>query len=401
MAKIGIMGGTFNPIHNAHLVMAEEARRQFGLEEVIFMPSKNPPHKERGGIVSELHRKRMVQHAIQNHPGFIFSDMELKREGITYTKDTLEALKKDTPWNTFYFILGGDSLASLESWKNPEYVFGNCHILAACRDETDENQITYYQKKYAQKYGAKISVIEMPELSISSEMLRKKVARGDSVAYYCPKEVEWYIRFNGLYREDIPMRWENDQPSEAEILSCLSSNLKPKRYVHTLGVAMTAANLAALHDCDEKKASLAGLLHDCAKYLTSVEQIALCREYGIPLTDVELENPALIHAKLGVHFARIKYRVTDKEILSAIRFHTTGRPQMTDLEKIIYLADYMEPKRAMKCEPYSLGKVRKACFSDLDRAMYMVLTNCVEYLKSSGMPLDEMTVKAMKYYKRK
>lgn len=399
MAKIGIMGGTFNPIHNVHLIMAEEARRQFQLDKVLFMPSKNPPHKERQDIVSDEHRKRMIQHAIQDNPYFKFSDIELKRKGTTYTRDTLAYLKENYPEDSFYFILGGDSLATLESWKEPEFVFRNCHILAANRDNVTDHEIPRWIQHFSKKYDAQISEIKMPAISISSEMLRKKIAKNISVSNYCPTSVEWYIKIHHLYGFSGEYL-QHKEATPKEIKNYLMACLKPSRFSHTLGVAMTAANLASVHGYDSKDAYLAGLLHDCAKYLTGKEQIRECEEAGIPLTEVEKSNTALIHGKLGAHFANIKYGITDKEILSAITYHTTGHPNMTLLEKIIYLADYMEPQRDMKCKPYSLTEIRKMCFRDLEKALCMVLENTVKYLDKSGNVIDEMTQKTYEWYKK-
>lgn len=402
MAKIGIMGGTFNPIHNVHLSMAEEARTQYQLDEVRFMPSKNPPHKNKQGIAADSHRKRMIQHAIQNYPYFSFSDLELKREGTTFTRDTLAYLTETCPEDQFYFILGGDSLASLESWKEPAFIFSHCHILAANRGDVSEDKIIEWIHYYKEKYGANISEIQMPSQRISSEMIRSKLASGCDVSTYCPIPVTQYIRFHGLYGCDRLIQEEMEHPMKvADMYTCLSACLKPKRYIHTLGVAMIAANLAEVHGCDSTRAYTAGLLHDCAKYLTGKEQITACESAGIALSKIELENTALIHGKLGAYIARTKYGVQDKEILSAITWHTTGKPKMTLLEKIIYLADYMEPGRAMNCKPYSLTQIRGTSFENIDKALCMVLECSVKYLEKSGVPIDPQTMETYKYYRKK
>lgn len=402
MAKIGIMGGTFNPIHNVHLSMAEEARTQYQLDEVCFMPSKNPPHKNKQGIVSDSHRKRMIQHAIQDHPHFTFSDLELKREGTTFTRDTLAYLTETCPEDQFYFILGGDSLASLENWKDPAYIFSHCHILAANRGDISEDKIIECIHYYKEKYGAHISEIQMPSQRISSEMIRNKLAFGCDVSTYCPVSVTQYIRFHGLYDCDLLSQEKAKPPMKtSDMYAILSACLKPKRYIHTLGVAMTAANLAEVHGCDSNQAYTAGLLHDCAKYLTGNEQITACQSANISLTKVELENTALIHGKLGAYIAKTRYGIRDKEILSAITWHTTGKPKMTLLEKIIYLADYIEPGRTMNCKPYSLAQIRRASFENIDKALYMVLECSVKYLEKSGVPIDPQTIDTYKYYRKK
>ena len=141
----------------------------------------------------------------------------------------------------------------------------------------------------------------------------------------------------------------------------LEKKLKEERYIHTLGVMYTAASMAMRHGADVQKAMTAGLLHDCGKYCDVNEQILLCRKHHIKLSDAELEVPALIHARLGAYFAEYEYGITDSEILDAITYHTTGRPAMTMIEKIVYLADYIEPGR--KKIP-GLAEVRTAAFDD-------------------------------------
>ena len=147
MKKIGIMGGTFNPIHNAHLMMAEAAYEQYGLDEVWFMPSKIPPHKDSREIVSEEHRSRMIQFAIDDYKHFLLSDMELKREGVTYTCETLQQCLNEFPEDHFYFILGGDSLCDFEKWCHPEKIARMCTILSVSRGSMGQ-PVPYHLRRY-------------------------------------------------------------------------------------------------------------------------------------------------------------------------------------------------------------------------------------------------------------
>jgi len=398
MMKIGIMGGTFNPIHNVHLLMAEEAARQFKLDEVWFMPSKNPPHKKGADIVSAAHRTRMICHAIEGNPKFVFSDLELRREGTTYTSDTLEIIEKENPDCEIYFILGGDSLREIETWHKPAFVMSHCHILAADREDETGKQLKEKAEELRKTYKAKISFIKMPLIDISSSKLRRQLQKGKSVDYRIPDAVMKYIRFHSLYGYEKPLF--KKKVTTPKILSYLKATLRPKRFRHTLGVAYTAANLAAVHNADEDKAFLAGLLHDCAKFYETEEQITLCEKAGIPLTETERLNPALIHGKLGAFYAKTKYQVDDEEILSAIRYHTTGHPDMTALEKIIYLADYIEPGRSMDCKPHSLQKVRTACFQNLDEGMRFALENGISYLREQNQPIDTISLETYEWYQK-
>ena len=158
------------------------------------------------------------------------------------------------------------------------------------------------------------------------------------------------------------------------------------RYEHTLGVEFTAASLAMRYGVDIDKAEIAGLLHDCAKCIDDEETRDDCKKYGVELTDVEKRNPFLIHSKLGAVYAEKRYDIKDDEIISAIRFHTTGKPDMTLLEKIIYIADYIEPGRD---KAPNLKEIRKMAFMDIDEAMYMILKDTLDYLDKGEGEKDE------------
>ncbi|WP_026523576.1 bis(5'-nucleosyl)-tetraphosphatase (symmetrical) YqeK [Butyrivibrio sp. MB2005] len=174
--------------------------------------------------------------------------------------------------------------------------------------------------------------------------------------------------------------------------------LKSERFDHTLGVAYTAANMAAVFDADNQKALIAGYLHDCAKNLDHEEQIKICKKNGIEITDVERRNPSLIHAKAGMCLARTKYGIEDEEILNAIRWHTTGHPGMTTLEKIVFIADFIEPNR----KPLEhMDIIRKEAFRDLDSCMLLILRDTLNYLKNIDKECDSMTQDTYEYYLRK
>ena len=400
MKKIGILGGTFNPIHNAHLAMAQAAYEQYGLDEVWFMPSGSPPHKKNKKIASAEHRKRMVQFAIDDVAHFRFSDFELRREGTTYTRDTLKLLCERNPKSQFYFILGGDSLRDFATWYHPEEIVRYCRILAVARNGVSFEELERACKKYSSEMGGEFLPVRMNPIVISSEDIRERIGKGMSVQGLCPEIVNRYISIHGLYGRK-KLKLKKDERDTKHICACLQASLRPKRYLHTLGVSDTAANLAYCHGADGERARLAGLLHDCAKYYSDEEMIALCDRYEIALTDIERKNPALIHGKLGACLAKKRYGVKDSEIASAIRCHTTGKPDMTLLEKILYAADYIEPERHMDCAPYPLELVRKTCFQDLDRGVWMILTNTVTFLERSENETDPMTRETWEYYDQK
>lgn len=187
-------------------------------------------------------------------------------------------------------------------------------------------------------------------------------------------------------------------PNISKIRRKLMTELDKERYEHTLGVMYTAASMAMSHDEDVEKALLAGILHDCAKCITSESKLKMCDKYHLNVSDIEKENPGLLHAKLGAFLAAKKYNVEDKDIINAIASHTTGRPGMSLLEKIIYIADYIEPGRR---ELPNMAVVRKLAFEDIDLCLYRILKDSLVYLHSKNMPIDPMTEKTYDYYKRK
>ncbi|MGN6713557.1 bis(5'-nucleosyl)-tetraphosphatase (symmetrical) YqeK [Anaerocolumna jejuensis] len=180
----------------------------------------------------------------------------------------------------------------------------------------------------------------------------------------------------------------------------LGDILPRKRYLHSLGVMTTAFSMALVHDADYEKALIAGLLHDCAKYMTGEEMLTECITNGVPVKQVEMLKPDLLHAKLGAFYAKSVYNIEDEEILSAITWHTTGRPDMTLLEKIIFAADYMEPNRTSSVIP-NLDNIRKLSFENLDKAVYQILGDTIAYLMESGKLIDETTADTYDFYKRK
>lgn len=181
-----------------------------------------------------------------------------------------------------------------------------------------------------------------------------------------------------------------------KIRKAMEKTLDPKRYEHTLGVAYTAAALAMRYSGDVSNAQLAGLLHDCAKCLSDEKKLSICEKYNISINEIEKRNPSLLHAKVGSFLAMEEYKVTDSDVIRAILNHTTGRPGMSLLEKIIFIADYIEPGR--KQAPH-LKEIRETVFVNIDQALLMILNDTLEYLESIDGEIDPMTQKTYEYYK--
>ena len=201
LSKIGIMGGTFNPIHNGHIKLAYTAYNEIGLDKIWFMPSKNPPHKKSNDIASDYHRVNMIKLAIKAYKEFEISEIELKREGITYTVDTLVYLKEKYPQDDFYFILGADSLINIEKWYKPEQLFKLTNFIVASRDDVNykdlSNHCMYLNGKYD---NVNIHIINMKKINVSSTELRKNHRDYNNVKHdIVDQNVYNYIIDNNVY----------------------------------------------------------------------------------------------------------------------------------------------------------------------------------------------------------
>ena len=204
--KTRVMGGTFNPIHMGHLLLAENARDSFGLDEILFIPSGRSYMKREAEVLDRHGRYEMTRLAIEDNPAFSISDIEVKREGNTYTCDTLSQLKEQEPETEFYFIVGADSLFSMETWRKPESIFSSCTVLAAVRDDKDSEKLQEQIACLEEKFGAHIHQITFKEIDISSTDIRMRLANGQSIRYMVPDKVISYIEEHHLYREDA--RWK-------------------------------------------------------------------------------------------------------------------------------------------------------------------------------------------------
>lgn len=394
--KIGILGGTFDPIHNGHLMIAEAALKEYALSKVIFIPTGISYMKK--NVTDSYFRYEMTSLAIKNHPEFTISDVEIERKGNTYTCDTIDYFKKKHPDAELYFIIGTDSLFSLEKWRNVEYIFKNCTILCATRtDENTEEQMEQKEQKKAKelynKFDANINFIHCPTMDISSTEIRsfrKKHPNSSLDSLDLPDCVADYIMRHDLYSAETE-----------QIHNQLKEDIKPKRFRHTMGVVDTAVILAQKWACNVEKARLAALLHDCAKYIDTEQKLALCAKFDVSVSDFEINNPELLHAKAGALLAYENYKIIDTDILSAIYYHTTGKPEMSLLEQIIYVADYIEPGRKHSDK---LPEYRELAMLNLNKVTAHILKDNIEYLQKKHTDnitlIDPMTLETYEFYKK-
>lgn len=380
--SVALIGGSFNPIHNGHLSAANEVRCLLGVEHVIFVPSGFPPHKGRFDLASGDDRLAMCIAATTSNPNFSVSQYELKRCGMSFTIDTITAFRAAMDDSArLYFIVGADAASLMPKWKSPEKLFERCCFVAVTRPG-------YMLEQPFDEPERHLISIEVPPFDISSTEIRSRVRLGMPIKYMVPSGVERYIINHGLYASDSTV-------DLASITANLSKTLKPSRYRHTLGVVREAEKLAARYGASAEKARIAALLHDSAKAFGVDEFNALIAFSGDKyLSNIAKKYPKVAHAFFGAVSATRDYGIVDQDILNAIRYHTTGRPGMSILEKIIFIADAIEENR----QQYpGLDELRKLAYQNIDKAMLLGLNQSVAYVEPSV--LHPLTKSAILYFK--
>ncbi len=391
--KIGILGGTFNPIHIGHINMAQSALKECALDEVWFMPNGCPPHKTVSDTVSSISRYRMVEEVVSAFDKFKVIDIELNSTEYNYTHETLEKLSSIYPDNKFYFIMGEDSLRTFESWKKPSLICKYASVIVAIRSDSDEDAALLVAK-YSKKYYGEFILLKSEFIDVSSTELRDKIACNPSVKpEYIDNGAFDYISKHMLY-EDINT---SGYTEINDIKKDLEETLKPARYEHTIGVMHTAINLGMRYDVPLILCQYAGLLHDVAKSFDNDGLIEYCKENDLEISDSEYKAPHILHGKVGADIARKKYNITDESVLNAVINHTTGRPGMSLLEQIVFVADYIEPRR---CKANRLNEIRAMAYYNIDIATAMILKDTINYLKDIDAFIDERTIRTYDYYGR-
>ncbi len=372
--RVGIMGGSFNPIHERHMEIAMCAMSEQKLDRVMFLPTGNPPHK-REGLADAGHRFEMTRLCVTGIPGFTASRMEIDREGVIYTVDTLTRMHRQMPDAEFFYIIGEDTLMDLPNWRKPDKVFALCRFLV-CRRSTESLEANPVCAGLEAR-GAKFAFLSLPPRDVSATEIRKSIALGGEPGTIRPQVME-YIRVMGLYGvRQSPKR-------AADMYPRLRETLSDRRLQHSLLVMYTARRLAALHGVSIETAAMAAFLHDCAKCmpLSALQKIA--RENRLLLDKETLQSENLLHGPVGAVVAEKEYGVSDPNILSAIRCHTTGKIGMLPLDMIVFLADKIEPSR--RSYP-ALENVRGLAEEDLVAATRYSLESTLEYVtRQKTMP---------------
>lgn len=388
MARIGIYGGTFNPPHIGHMRAAQQAFALLKLDKLLLIPDRIAPHKVLPqGSATAQQRLEMLKIGAAQIPYAQISDMELRREGTSYTYLTVQELKEQYPSDELIVIMGTDMFLSFHTWRNPDIIWKNATLAVLYRGDKGEHDAIMEQKAKLEALGAKVSLVRNDVTVISSTDLRRMLIFY-CAAPYLPEGVEQYIRDNGLYGTNNSYR----QLPMVQLEKVVVDLIDPKRVNHVLGCRDTAVALAKHWGADETDAARAGILHDITKALRGQLQLTLCSEYGIILDDFSAKYPKTLHALTGALVAERIFG-ENQAVVDAIRHHTTGKADMTLLEKIIYVADYMEPCRDFP----GVEKLRELAFTDIDAALKLGLEMTLELLKKQGSEVSPASRDALNW----
>ena len=395
--KLGIYGGTFNPPHLGHMAAAKAAIETLHLDKLLLIPDRIPPHKElpENPVSNEdrLAMTRIMGDRLDCPDVVEVSDLEMHRTGKSYTADTLEQLRQVYPTDELWLMMGTDMFLTLQNWREPERITALAGICAFARTQADCGELLTIQAEHLRKtFEAKVCVLQLPQVvDVSSTRLRELLAQGGGQEYLSPA-VYGYILRHGLYGAGRDLKRLPDR----ELRACSYSMIRAKRIAHVKGTEEEAVRLARRWGADEEHARRAAILHDCTKYLELDEQLQLCAKYGIVLDELEQQAVKLLHSKTGACVARHVYGVSD-DIYEAIFWHTTGKADMTLLEKLLYIADYMEPTRDFP----GVERLRALAYEDLDAAVLLGCEMSIQEMAERGLPVHPNTVKARDWLRSK
>jgi nicotinate-nucleotide adenylyltransferase len=379
--RIGIYGGTFNPPHIGHERSAKSAARQLGLDLLMIVPNGSPPHKTLpAGTPSAEDRLHMARCTFEDSSSIVVSDIEIKRAFPSYTIDTVLAVKKGYPGAEIFLLMGTDMFLSLETWWDSEELLRAVTPAVFFRSAGDPGKIPGYALFLKERYGAHTEVVISDIVEISSSELRALLPERKGAGYIADTTYSYIVR-NGLYGAKPDWEW---------LRARAHSMLDEKRIPHVVGCEGEALRLAQRWGVDLDDAREAAILHDITKKLGKEENLGILAKHGVFVGKLEQGEEKLLHSKTGAVLARSEFGVSEA-VADSIMWHTTGRANMSDLEKIIYLADYIEPMRDFD----GVGLLRQAAYSDIDAAMRMGLEISIEDMVSRGITPNRVTYDAL------
>lgn len=386
--RVLVYGGSFDPPHMGHIRSVRVAAAALKPDKILLIPAAEPPHKRLSATSpAPAERLTMTRLAAEEIPGCEALDIELARTGPSYTSDTLRQLHERWPEAEIVFLLGTDMLLTLDTWHEPEVILSLASIAVFARETGQREEIEAQAARLQKRYGAAVYVPAGEPVTVSSTRVRELL----------PKRQGRELVPDSVYEHIIRRRLYGARPDFDWLREKAYAYLAPARVAHVRGTEQEARKLAARWGVDAEDAAEAAIVHDITKKCTYEEQLYLCEKYGIILDTCERESEKLLHAVTGGPFAADLFGIPE-HIIEAVRWHTTGRPGMTDLERVVYLADYIEPGR----RGFSgLEELRKAAYEDLDAAMELALRMSLAEVRGKGRQPHANSVNAQKYYARK
>ena len=385
--KIAVYGGSFNPPHLGHLYAVKAALRQLKPDKFLVIPDREPPHKALAdGSPSPETRLELCRKTFASLPEVTVSDMELRRPGKSYTWETLQELKARWPGSDFYLLMGTDMLESFEKWYR-FYQIGQSAVLTVFpREKSEKQQIEAAAERLKKKYGFRVETVSSKAYPAASSQIREKLQNRQG-RNLLQKDVYASIITDRLYGAKPDWKWLREQAYDM---------LQPKRIPHVRGCEEEARRLAKRWGANVEDAAEAAILHDITKKLDLREQLLLCEKYDIIMDTQEKESAKLLHAITGAAVARAEFGVSDA-VYGAIRWHTTGKPDMSLLEKVIYMADYIEPTRTFD----GVNTLRRLAYQDLDKSLVLGFSMSLQDVESGGSTPHPNTAAAFRWYKER
>ncbi len=381
--KILLFGGAFDPPHRGHISILKNAAAYKDFDKIIVMPTGTPTHKKNCIAPFDV-RMYMAQTAFGGiAPNVEISDWEGTNLQDDYTYRTLQHLQKEYEGAKIYMVIGSDSLFTLDSWKNAEFVMKNCTALVFAREDRLEADIGR-KAEQLEKMGAKIEFVKAEIISVSSSQFRRE---GEQNADIITDEVQNIVDEYDIYSADETARLKGTAKLLAKLL------LDEKRYIHTLNVEKLAAQLGEIYSLDVEKLRIAALLHDIMKNAPKDILLHRAKQSGI-ISKIEDKPKQTLHGFAAAHYAKTELGIEDEEILWAVKSHTCGRSGMQDMEKVIYLADMLCEERRFEGKDYLLSLAKQ----NLDKAMYASLRHSLDYVKSRGNTVDTDSLEALEYF---
>lgn len=382
--RTGIYGGTFNPIHRGHIHLLEEFTKRLSLDRVLLIPTRVPPHKAAPDLASGQDRLQMCRLAVGGRPHLQISDIEMRREGKSFTAETLEELHGLFPQDEFYLLMGEDMFLTVEHWYRPETIFSLAAVCATPRSLHGMGKLQMKKDEYQIRYGARCFLEDIPYLPVSSTQVREWVAQGKDITSLVPEAVADYIQERGIYRKG------RGTMDFAQLEAEVKTHLTEKRFYHSQCVAAEAVQLAERYGANVEKARLAGILHDIMKDTPPEQQLKILTDSGIILSDTQQRNRKLWHALSGAAYIRNKLGITDCEIVSSVECHTSGKGNMTLLDKVLFVADYISADRDYP----GVEEMRKLAESSLEEAMVEGIRFTVDELMGQNLPVAAESIDA-------